>query len=283
MNMTHRTRDLGHKTATAAFLLIAFLLLAGCEQPTDADTDDAASKLPAGITLATATPATAESILGSWKMTDTWDDEDSAGGEFTVVEEETLNIESDGSFLTFSKRTTTSKTDETKIDYWYSAEKGTYTFVEGVITRRSTNWYSSINTFDPLELSADQWNLSDYDESDSITILDGKLCFNPLKRVGTGTGLIGTWSIITSHPEDDGMRYYKQEWSFTETTITITNYESTTTTFGEAKGTQTVQYTLPGNNKLSLTYDGGSLILDILFTGDLLVVGTGNIYTKVNP
>lgn len=216
-------------------------------------------------------------------MTDTWDGEYSAGGEFTVVEEETLNIESDGSFLTFSKRTTTSKTDETKIDYWYSAEKGTYTFVEGVITRTSTDRYSSINTFDPLELSADQWYTSDYVESESITILDGKLCFNTLKRVGTGTGLIGTWSIITSYLEDDGMRYYKQECSFTETTITITNYESTTTTFGEAKGTQTVQYTLPGNNKLSLTYDGGSQIVDILFAGDLLVVGTSNIYTKVNP
>lgn len=286
MNMTHRTRDLGHKTATAAFSLIAFLLLAGCEQPTDADTDDAASKLPAGITLATATPATADSILGSWTTLYTGSGESSLHGEYTYVEEKTLFINSDGSFTSYRKQTHTSKTDPTNVWTEYYAEKGTYTFTEGVITwTRTHSSYTKDAPFDPITLPSDEWHVyaSSYIESEPIVIIDGKLCPGAFRRAGTGTGLIGTWSKNSFQTQNGETEYRKLDHIFTDTTFTYNHYISTSTVFGEPKYTGTFSYTLPGNNKIIITINDKSQTDDIMFAGDWLVLGDSNIYTKVNP
>jgi len=272
--------------ATMTLSLFALAVLTGCDQANEPEKEDNTNTLPAVLTQSTATAATAENIVGTWRSNFTGRGESTEKGSYSTEEEETYILNSESSYIKYNKKKCTSKTDASTIWYENSAEKGTYSLNGSVITWTKTHFIPNKETlFDPLTIAETEWSTTTNIRVESIALIDGKLCPNAYSRESEGTGLAGTWiKTSSSSYNPPAVDYYKYEFIISEKNLTQNSYRSDTGTFDDLDDTDVFEYSLPGNNILNLLYNGQLLeAAPVLFSDEWMAIGAYNIYTKVTP
>jgi len=264
-------------------ICVSFVLLLGCANPSSPessgeDSDEVISYTPVLVTT--------ENIVGTWKISEehTQTDEDVNGVTFDyeVIEKTTLIISFDSSY---TKIIETSETlvdaPYTTTDYW-NAERGSIIILDtGMTVWNQTDYAYSDSPY--VFNTIITWIENTGTEADITILLNGKFYIeNVLQRVGTGTGLTGTWV----KEKFDSYELEKTEFVITSSTLTASIYESADGKTYTLKSVNSIPYVKNTDSSITISYDGLSEKVFYLYAGNFLILSDDvntvcNGYTKI--
>lgn len=268
------------KSLVAVLTLAVLLSVSSCSQGSSGggDTEDENGEtytLVEGTLLA----ATPESVIGTWTEETSKDD-----NQFKAIT--TWTFDSEGNYQSILTLIISySGTPK----YSWTGEAGTVSFSDGVATFTMTSeGKSSSEDYDPTTAV---WTPAPVRMVRTINavIIDGKLCLRALKRVGTGSGIEGTWEQYQSqvYPSlSDIDQYTKETYVFTGSVYTDTEITSKSPAFDPIASSSelTCKFTVGKNNVIEGRVTGTSSVgMDVDYkykshiniSGDWLYFGPG--------